>query len=35
VVTGPASMVKTEGTQNLPVRRIKVDTVKMIASTCR
>ena len=35
VVTGPPSMVKTEGTQTLPVRRIKVDTVKMLAPTCR
>lgn len=34
VVTGPAPMVKTEETQNLPVRRVKVDTVKMLAPTC-
>jgi len=35
VTTGPVSPVKTEDTQNLPVRRIKVDTVKMLAPTCR
>ena len=35
VVTGPKSTVKTEDTQNLPVRRVKVDTVKMLAPTCR
>jgi hypothetical protein len=33
VITGPK--VKTEETQNLPVRRVKVDTVKMLAPTCR
>ncbi len=35
VVTGPKSTVKTEDTQNLPVRRVKVDAVKMLAPTCR
>jgi hypothetical protein len=35
VVTGPESTVKKEDTQNLPVRRVKVDTVKMLAPTCR
>jgi len=33
LVTGPK--VKSEETQNLPVRRVKVDTVKMLAPTCR
>ena len=32
VVTGPTG--KTDTTQSLPVRRIKVDTVKMLAPTC-
>lgn len=35
VVAGPAAKVKTEETQTLPVRRVKVDTVKMLAPTCR
>lgn len=35
VVTGPVSGVKTDSTQNLPVRRVKVDTVKMLAPTCQ
>ena len=35
VVTGPVSTGKAEETQKLPVRRIKVDTVKMLAPTCR
>lgn len=34
VVTGPASTVKTDTTQSLPVRRIKVDTVKLLSKTC-
>jgi len=32
LVTGPP--VKVDETQTLPVRRIKVDTVKMVATTC-
>ncbi len=33
VATGPK--LKGEATQNLPVRRVKVDTVKMLAPNCR
>jgi hypothetical protein len=34
VVAGPPATVKTEATRALPVRRIKVDTVKMVANVC-
>ena len=34
VMDGPQSTVKSDETKVLPVRRIKVDTVKMIAATC-
>lgn len=34
VVTGPPAAVKTEATRSLPVRRIKVDSVKMVANVC-
>jgi hypothetical protein len=34
VTTGPAATVKTEGTRTMPVRRIKVDTVKVVANVC-
>jgi hypothetical protein len=34
VASGPGALVKTDVTQTLPVRRVKVDTVKMIAATC-
>ena len=34
VTTGPAPTVKTEEKKSLPVRRVKVDTVKMISATC-
>jgi hypothetical protein len=35
LVTGPGSTMKKDDTQTLPVRRVKVDTVKMLAPTCR
>jgi len=35
VVTGPPATVKTEDKQTLPVRRVKVDTVTMLAPACR
>jgi len=34
LVTGPGSKAKIDDTQKLPVRRVKVDTVKMLAPTC-
>jgi hypothetical protein len=34
VVAGPPATVKTEATRAMPVRRIKVDTVKMVANVC-
>ena len=34
VVTGPPATVKTEETKSMPVRRIKVDSVKMVAKVC-
>lgn len=34
VATGSAAMVKTEETKSMPVRRIKVDSVKMVAKVC-
>ena len=35
VAPGPPATVKTEDKQTLPVRRVKVDTVKMLAANCR
>jgi hypothetical protein len=35
VSTGPEATVKKDETQTMPVRRVKVDTVKMISATCR
>ncbi len=34
VVTGPDSLTKTDETTALPVRRIKVDKVKLLAKVC-
>lgn len=34
VTTGTPAAVKTEATRSLPVRRIKVDSVKMVANVC-
>lgn len=34
VVAGPPATVKTEATRTMPVRRIKVDSVKMVAKVC-
>ena len=34
VGSGPASLTKSDETKTLPVRRVKVDTVKMLAATC-
>lgn len=35
VTSGPTPAVKSDQTQALPVRRVKVDTVKMLAKTCQ
>ncbi len=34
VASGPPAIVKTEETKTMPVRRIKVDSVKMVAKVC-
>jgi hypothetical protein len=34
IIPGPTPVTKTEETKTLPVRRIKVETVKMLSSTC-
>lgn len=34
VATGPPATVKTEETKSMPVRRIKVDSVKVVAKVC-
>jgi hypothetical protein len=34
VKEGPAPTVKTDEKKTLPVRRVKVDTVKMVSATC-
>lgn len=34
VGSGAPALVKSDQTQSLPVRRVKVDTVRMIAATC-
>lgn len=34
VGSGPDSLVKSDKTQTLPVRRVKVDTVKLVSATC-
>lgn len=35
VTSGPPAAVKTEDKKNLPVRRVQVDTVKMVSPNCR